>query len=434
MNLSKIKNDMFPKSCALLLSAALTFTSCNKEEDGIDPTLGEESNIQIVKGEYIVVFHNQSIKSNAVKQESLGLLKKYGITSDQIKSDYQSIFKGIVLHDISEDTYNQLQEDPAVKSVIKNIPMEFNLTPVNLPTQENTGTKMNDPIFDRRLPNGEIVPYANQRVGYADGRREKIWFFDGGIAEVNELNIDRRLSRNFIAGEPANAWQDTRADSHGTRVASIAAAKMNGSGIVGVAYGATVVSIRVFGTGATLASITEAYDYVARNIGPNDVWNMSGGPTSSYQGLVRRGFKDQADLLAAAIANLGRIRPGAIAAGNDGINLDLNPFVESMNSTANDNVYIVGAINNRDQVWNSSMFGRVIDYWAPGVEMTSIDRFGNVDVGGPGDSGTSFASPVVAAVIALTNNNPTINRNQNITRNGHTKPVPLAQIINIIGR
>ncbi|WP_234859437.1 S8 family serine peptidase [Aquimarina aquimarini] len=409
---------------SLLTIALVATTSCNKDEDASVEDFQQIDHEQNgIPKEYIVVFKDATIKSKAVAQESLSILERYGVTEEQIAKEYTTIFKGVFLKGISPEIAEQLKSDPAVESVAQNVTFDFDLTPITqtkAPLTETNSQKMNG-FADIIRPNGEVLSWAAQRVGRGDGTGKKIWIIDSGIADIDELNIDKKNSRNFVPNEPIDAWQDTHATSHGTRVASIAAAKENGKGIIGVAAGATVVAIRIVGSNANFAAYAEAFDYVAANIQPGEVWNFSAGPGNPIEVLIAffKVKQEVIDIFERAIEGLSAAAPGFVAAGNKQGNLDMHPFVESHTSTPNDQRYIIGATTNTDAVWSNSPYGQVIDYWAPGVNIAGVDKMGNVVHG----NGSSFASPMVAAMYLISNGNLITNLST-ATKNNITRPIP----------
>ncbi|WP_158250427.1 S8 family serine peptidase [Aquimarina sp. I32.4] len=403
---------------SLLTVALVVTTSCNKDEDeSVEDFQQIDHEQNLIPKEYIVVFKDATIKSKAVAQESISILEKYGITEAQISREYTTIFKGILISGVSQETINTLKKDPIVKSVVQNSKFELEATPIVGHSQK----MINDSI----APNGQIIPWGASRVGYGDGTGKKIWILDTGIADNREeFNIDRINSRNFSPDLGPDAWQ-ANGSNHGTQVASIAAAKNNATGILGIAAGATVVSIRTVGGGQDLAGLAGALDYVGGRIQPGEVWNMSAGPTASRQALLNSVFRDQVALFENALRALSNIAPGFVAAGNTGVDLDATPYSESHFSGPNDQLYIVGAIDNNNNVWNSSMYGRVIDYWSPGVNLPSLRADGTVSH----DSGTSLASPTVAAMYLISNGNLIIDSETATDRNGHIRPIPRVETI-----
>ncbi|CAG2237046.1 PCSK5 [Mytilus edulis] len=101
----------------------------------------------------------------------------------------------------------------------------------------------------------------------ANGTGVTVGVVDNGIQDHADLNIDRNMNAGYTnkskQGNPTRSRQsfwtrpisaDTRKRQyqaslkHGTRVAGIVAAKKNGQGIIGIAFGATLVDVRIAST------------------------------------------------------------------------------------------------------------------------------------------------------------------------------------------
>ncbi|MBI2502448.1 MAG: S8 family serine peptidase, partial [Candidatus Latescibacteria bacterium] len=199
-----------------------------------------------------------------------------------------------------------------------------------------------------------------------------------------------------VAGAGPAGGKDN--NGHGTHVAGTAAAKDNTIGVVGVAPGARLWSVKVLnGSGSgTISGVIAGVDYVTRNASQIEVANMSLGCECASASLD------------AAIAN--SVAAGvtyAVAAGNDG--KDAATF-----SPANHpDVITVSAIVDTDGKGGGlgastgygaddtfasfSNSGATIELAAPGVKILSTLRGG-----GYGEmSGTSMASPHAAGAAAL---------------------------------
>ncbi len=188
---------------------------------------------------------------------------------------------------------------------------------------------------------------------------------------------------------------------HGTHVAGIIGARDNGQGIVGVAPGARIWSVKVLdakGFGST-ASVLAGIDWVTANADTIEVANMSlgglGYSQAQYEAIQRA--------VDAGVAF-------AVAAGNDGV------AASAYSPAAFDNVLTVSAMADYDGLPGGtaggtcradaddtlaafSNRGPAVEIAAPG---TCIQSTIPVAYGGYGVmSGTSMASPHVAGGLAL---------------------------------
>ena len=223
---------------------------------------------------------------------------------------------------------------------------------------------------------------------------------DTGIAAHTDLNIHRTV--NCSGGSPfKSSCGSGGADDngHGTHVAGTIAAKVNGSGVVGVAPGARLWSVKVLRSDGSgyMSWIIAGVDYVTANAAQIEVANMSLGGAFSSAALDTA----IANSVAAGVAY-------AVAAGNS--NSDASGF-----SPANhDDVLTVSALadfdgipgglgsptcraDEDDTLANFSNWGPKVDIAAPGVCILSTWLNGGFNT----ISGTSMASPHAAGGLAL---------------------------------
>lgn len=250
-----------------------------------------------------------------------------------------------------------------------------------------------DPVNALAKPGGggggtgtETTPVGITRVGggttYAGAGRAFV--IDSGIDLTHpDLNVDTALSRNFVSRETSP--QDL--NGHGTHVSGTIAAKLNGTGVVGVAPGAKVVAVRVLdrrGSGA-YSDVIAGVDYVASVGQLGDVANMSlGGPVS--------------DLLDQAVINASTSSKVvfALAAGNE--TDDANNH--SPARADGPYIYTVAAVNSTDtfaSFSNYSVLNDPVDFAEPGVSILSTWLNGGYNT----ISGTSMATPHLAGLVLI---------------------------------
>jgi subtilisin family serine protease len=258
-------------------------------------------------------------------------------------------------------------------------------------------------FLNSRATSGETLPWGVRATWQGRdltnlgniGINTYAFVIDSGVlATTRDLNLNQEWSRSWITGESPFA----DGAGHGTHVAGIIGALANGIGVVGVAPGASIVSLKVFGdTGTgTPENVISAIDYATQLITTYNldltkvVINLSlGGPFSSA--------------LSTAVlnaANLG-IR-FAIAAGNNGGDVDATT---PANTGTHPNIFTVSAVDNTytmpswsswDQVTTSDPVDSV-DLAAPGVNILSYSKFGLL----ANLSGTSMAAPHVAGALLV---------------------------------
>ncbi len=213
-------------------------------------------------------------------------------------------------------------------------------------------------------------------------------------------------------------------DDHGTHVASLVAGST-----VGVAPGATIVSVRAFShfETSTTEHLLDAVDWVVQthnaNPGPS-IANMSLSIEDSNIGLQRIGDIIMSALIGAGIicvvsagneasdayysspANAGVARNLVEDNGKFYLEDTVDPLVKPIVVGAS--VYPHSTAFVKDKIWNKSNWGSTIDLFAPGAEIygASLQLTNEgVDLARTGSfalkSGTSMAAPIVAGIAAL---------------------------------
>ena len=251
---------------------------------------------------------------------------------------------------------------------------------------------------------GELIPWGVERmvglkpddsVNIQDCENgatcRTIWVLDTGVDQDHpDLNIDTARSAEFIdAFGPRGKNTKDDENGHGTHVAGTAAAKNNNIQVVGVAAGATVVSVRVLdrlGFGYN-DEVLAGLNHVAADgaCGRGEVINMSLSDDASATGAL------DIDLMVESMAMDGCLF--ALAAGNESRNVtNVSPA-----GVDHANIFTVSAIDSNDSFASFSNYGAGVDRAAPGVNVVSLKR----GKGTESKNGTSMAAPHVAGLLAL---------------------------------
>ncbi|WP_265530401.1 S8 family serine peptidase [Sphingomicrobium marinum] len=228
-------------------------------------------------------------------------------------------------------------------------------------------------------PPPQETPWGITRVGggatYTGGN--VAYVLDTGVDfDHEDLNVNVADSVSFVKGDADDY------NGHGTHVAGTIAAIDNDRGVIGVAAGATVVSVRVLdrrGSGS-YSGIIAGVDHVGAVGNNGDVANLSlgGGKSDALNDAV----------VAAAAGGINFV----LAAGNE--STDAN--TKSPASANGANVYTIASSTSTDGFSSFSNYGQPpIDYIEPGSSILSTYK----DGGYATLSGTSMAAPHAAGLL-----------------------------------
>ncbi|GAB3820699.1 hypothetical protein GCM10028895_21420 [Pontibacter rugosus] len=367
---------------AAVATTSFAFTACSNEaEDMTEPVAvqAESQNGAVIDGQYIIVFKKDgdqrlgdvqtyAQRLDAVRSLSQNVMESNGISKVQIEQTFGQTVYGVAAK-MSATEADKLRQDPRVSYV-----------------EPDRVVMLAKPGTGGSGGGAQEVPYGIRRVGYASGAGKTAWVIDTGIdLDHPDLNVDvSRSVTMFTSGRDAGSADD--GNGHGSHVAGTIAARNNSTGVIGVAYDATVVAVKVLdsrGSGA-YSGVIAGVDYVAANGKSGDVANMSlGGPVSQA-------------LDDAVIAAAGKGIKFALAAGNE--STDANNSSPARVNHAN--VYTVSAMDSGDRFASFSNYGNPpVDFCAPGVNIKSTWKGGAYNT----ISGTSMASPHVAGLLLLGN-------------------------------
>lgn len=274
---------------------------------------------------------------------------------------------------------------------------QLNTHVVDLPAGADELTAMKEMRKNRRLKYVELDMAVAHAASVTDPSYASSWALpkiqapsawdsangEGVTVAILDTGVDGThpdLVANMVPGWNVFDNNSNTADvhGHGTSVAGVVAMSANnGKGSAGVAWGAKIMPVRI--------SDPNGYAYwstVAQGI----YWAADNG--AKVANISFNGVSGSATVQAAAqyMRNKGGVV--VVAAGNSGVQ-------ESI--AANDALLTVAATDQNDARASFSSYGAYVDLSAPGVSIYTTTKGG----GYANASGTSFASPVVAATAAL---------------------------------
>jgi subtilisin len=334
------------------------------------PAYGLE--IGSVADRYIVALREDA--SEEVLEDVLDRIEEEGVTVMHV---YENALKGFAVL-AGEQAIDRIGEFPEVEYVEQDQRVE--LFAQGLPTGVD------------RIDADESFAAAGDGEGSIDA---DIAIIDTGIDAIHpDLEVHRSVG--FVFGLEVELGADD--NGHGTHVAGIAAAKDDSAGVVGVAPGARLWSVKVmsaFGTGF-VSDVIAGIDYVTENAGEIDVANMSLGCECESRAL------DEA-LGSSVEAGVTYV----VAAGNEGkdaagFSPASHPDVITISAIADSDGRCGGlgpetSAGDDDLFATFSNYGDVVDFAAPGVDIRSSYLLGTYSE----LSGTSMAAPHVAGAAAL---------------------------------
>ncbi len=235
---------------------------------------------------------------------------------------------------------------------------------------------------------------AVEAWGVTTSSGTRVGIIDSGVAidhdDISPNVVERANFSDTVirAGHP----EDYDKYGHGTHVAGIVAATANNTiGVAGVCPGCTILDAKVLndsGSGST--------SRIANGIN----WAVSKGAKVINMSLGQRVSSRTLEVAVNNAWNQGVVI--VAAAGNGGTQAKIYPG-------AYPNVIAVGATDNNDAKASFSTYGKWVDIAAPGVNVYStfpnhdfvLGTQNNRSKGYDIASGTSMASPIVAATAAL---------------------------------
>ncbi len=212
---------------------------------------------------------------------------------------------------------------------------------------------------------------------------------DTGVSAHTELINNSRLLKGYDAISKTVGGQND-INGHGTHVAGIAAAGLDGKGIVGIAPDAWILPIKVLGDNGSgsIANIDAGISWaIANTTSSRVVYNMSLGGGSPFGLTSLQNIKNKGSI-------------AVMAAGNDRANQPAYPARYATDASVAGWALVVGAVDSNNAIASfSNKAGSAANYYlvAPGVSINSTYPT-NTYVS---MSGTSMATPMVSGAAAV---------------------------------
>ena len=294
-------------------------------------------------------------------------------------------------------------DDPAVAGQDGGGDNVIVITPANPPPEE---------FYPWGL-NAIYVPDVHQEEPGVKGAGVRVAILDTGIdIHHPDLSTNIKGGYNALAGQDPSNYQDD--NGHGTHMAGIIAARMNRLGVVGAAYQAQIVAVKVLdqnGNGI-LSDLISGLGWIHAN--KIKVVNMSLGFFENHAPLEQaiERLRQSGVIMVASAGNHGvtcaQDGGGDDGGGDDGGGDDgggdsgCQPAQAGVNYPANYlGVISVAATNEYGKVTGYSQSGKV-DVAAPGGSKSGWRIFSTNKGGGYGEgSGTSQAAAHVTGAIAM---------------------------------
>lgn len=364
--------------------------------------------LNLIPSSFIVVYNSSkdaadieasqaSIKATIAKRNVYKRSLDGRQLSTRVESCQINKWRALML-DADDKTILDIMKDPTVAYVEGDAKVQLNIpeTPEiveedgdmhSLPadasgplTKRATATQTGAPNGLARISSSEPNPATSGTYNFDDtaGQNITVYVVDTGVRITHsEFEGRATFGANFIN----NVNQDE--NGHGSHCAGTIAGKT-----FGVAKKANIVGVKVLdangggsNSGVIRGMAFVASDAKAKGLGRKAVMNMSLG------GAASKAVNDAINNIRAA-----GVVPVA-AAGNE------NQDARNSSPASAPGAITVGAIDQRtDRKASFSNFGTVVDIFAPGVNVLSVDA--KSDTGSKNLSGTSMAAPHVAGLAA----------------------------------
>jgi len=241
---------------------------------------------------------------------------------------------------------------------------------------------------------------------------------DAGFVKEKDLNLVKSVFCKLVGGIAACKAEETpdRTDEHGTAVASVLGAIDNEEGVVGVAPGVRLWSIKVLDdTGVKESVAIAAINWVTEHAEEIEVANMS-------IGCAGTGVCTASGIKTAISAAVGAGVVFVVSAGNNNIDVSKNGYGNNPSAITGSGIADYNGkpefgaatlwspscspeklkegeetLGKDDERYSNSNWGELVDLTAPAVCIRTLKKGGGLAYW----SGTSFAAPEIAGAAAI---------------------------------
>ena len=351
-----------------------------------------------IPGQYIVVLKDSVADVDAAESDLLGR------TRGEVINSYRSALRGFSAH-LPDDALAAVKSDPRVEFVSEDYAVSINDS--DRRGLSSFAHSSPSTLAVQSLPTGVNRIDAENLTNTGAG-------VDVAVIDTGIFYVHPDLKNKVVGGKNCTTSSGGYLDQngHGTHVAGTIAALNNGEGVVGVAPGVNLWSVRVldrYGSGSW-SSVICGLDYVTskapKNGGPIKVANMSlggGGVSDNNCGLsnndaLHRAIcraRDAGVTIVVAAGNSGASATGFVPAAYDDAVITVSALVDTDGKPGG--LGVPNYYGADDTFATFSNWGTPVDIGAPGVNIYSTwlnNGYNTI-------SGTSMASPHVAGAAAL---------------------------------